>query len=107
MSGNLLSLFQSFLKDRKQRTVLNGQCFSWGNVLAGVPQGSILGPLLFLIYIIDLTVHLECNAKLFADDTSLFTIVQDPNAASEKINHDLALVGQWAHNWRMSFNPDP
>ena len=107
MSGKLLSFFQSFLKDRKQRTVLNGQCSSWGNVLAVVPQGSILGPLLFLIYINDLTAHLECNVKLLAVDTSLFTVVQDPNAASEKINHDLALVTQWARDWRMSFNPDP
>ena len=81
-------------------------CSSWGNVLAGVPQGSILGPLLFLIYINNLTAHLECNVKLFADDT-LFTVVQDPNAASEKINHDLELESQWAHNWRMSFNPHP
>ena len=107
MSGNLLSLFQSFLKERKQLTVLNGQRSAWGNVLAGVPQGSILGPLLFLIHINDLTAHLECNAKLFADDTSLFTVVQDPNAASEKINRDLALVSQWARDWRMSFKSDP
>ena len=70
-------------------------------------QGSIPGPLLFLIYIIDLTAHLECNVKLFADDTSLLTVVQDPNAAFGKINHDLALVSQWAHNWKISFNPDP
>ena len=83
------------------------QSGSWGNVLAGVPQGSILGPLLFLIYINDLAADLECNVKLFADDTSLFTVVHDPNAASEKINNDLALVSQWAHDWRMSFNPDP
>ena len=83
------------------------QSGSWGNVLAGVPQGSILGPLLFLIYINDLAADLECNVKLFADDTSLFTVVHDPNAASEKVNNDLALVSQWAHDWRMSFNPDP
>ena len=63
---------------RKQRTVLNGKSSSWGDISAGVPQGSILGPLFFLIYINDLTENLKCNAKLFADDTSLFTIAQDP-----------------------------
>ena len=54
----------------------------------------------------DLTAHLECNVKLFADDKSLFTVVQDPNAASENINHDFALVSQWAHHWKISFKPD-
>ena len=54
----------------------------------------MLGPLLFLIYINDLTADLESNVKLFAGDTLLFTVVYDPNAASEKVNHDLALVSQ-------------
>ena len=72
-----------------------------------MPQGSILGPLLFLVYINDLTANLKCNVKLFADDTSLFTIVHEPNVASEEMNHDLVLISQWAHDWRMSFNPDP
>ena len=107
VSGQLLSLIQSFLKDRKQRTVLNGQCSTWGDILAGVPQGSILGPLFFLVYINDLTVDLKCNVKLFADDTSLFTVVQEPNAAAEDMNHDLELISQWARDWKMSFNPDP
>ena len=65
VSGQFLSLVQSFLKDRKQRTVLNGQCSNWGDVLAGVPQGSILGPLFFLVYINDLTADLKCHVKLF------------------------------------------
>ena len=107
VSGQLLTLIESFLKDRKQRTVLNGQCSNWGNILAGVPQGSILGPLFFLVYINDLTADLKCNVKLFADDTSLFTVVRDPNAAANDMNHDLELIGQWAHDWKMSFNPDP
>ena len=106
VSGRFLALIISFLKDRKQRTVLNSQCSSWGDTTAGVPQGSTLGPLLFLVYINDLTTDLNCNVKLFADDTSLFTIVQDPYSASD-INHDLELLSRWAHNWRMSFNPDP
>ena len=107
VSGQLLTLIKSFLKDRKQRTVLNGQCCNWGNTLAGVSQGSILGPLFFLVYINDLTADLKCSVKFFADDTSLFTVVQDPNAAANDMNHDLELISQWAHDWKMSFNPDP
>ena len=107
VSGKLLSLIQSFLKDRKQRTVLNGKCSNWGDISAGVPQGSILGPLFFLVYINDLTADLKCNVKLFADDTSLFTVVREANEAASDMNHDLQLISQWAHDWRMSFNPDP
>ena len=90
--------------ERKQRTVLNGRCSSWGDTLAGVPQDSILGPLLFLVYINDLTTDLKCNVKLFADDKSLFTVVQDTYSAASDRNHDLELICRWAHNWRMSFN---
>ena len=103
VSGQLLPVLQS----SKQRTVLNRQCSNWGDILAGVPQGSILGPLLFLVYINDLTADLKCNVKLFADDTSLFTFVQQPYTAAEDLNHDLELISKWAHDWRMSFNPDP
>ena len=60
--------------NRKQRVVLNGQTSSWADVNAGVRQGSILGPLLFLIYVNDLAVGLSSNAKLFADDTSFFLL---------------------------------
>ena len=65
------------LKSRKQRVVLNGQYSSESDVRAGVPQGSILGPLLFLIYINDLPDGVQCNPKLFADDTSLFPTVHN------------------------------
>ena len=75
ISGNLLETLADFLKDRKQRVVLNGQNSSWANIEAGVPQGSIPGPLLFLIYINDLPDNLSTNVKLFADDTSLFSVV--------------------------------
>ena len=68
ISANLLSLLNSFLSNRFQRVVLNGQCSSWSSVLAGVLQGSILGPLLFLIYIKDLLENLQSTVKLFADD---------------------------------------
>ena len=72
ISGNLLSTLTDFLTFRKQRVVLNGQLSSWCNIESGVPQGSILGPLLFLIYINDLSEGLTTNAKLFADNVLLF-----------------------------------
>ena len=79
ISGNLLNLFRSFLNDRYQRVVINGQHSDWAPILAGVPQGSILGPLLFLIYINDLPDNLNSLVKLFAHDTSLFSMVMKWN----------------------------
>ena len=66
--GNYYGLIHSFLSDRHQRVVLNGQSSKWSHIKAGVPQGSILGPLLFLVYINDLPEGLTTSAKLFADD---------------------------------------
>ena len=68
IGGPLLKILTDFLKSRKQRVVLNGQHLSWSDVLTGIPQGSILGPLLFLICINDLSDVLQCFPKLFADD---------------------------------------
>ena len=96
ISGNLLELLADFLKDRKQRVVLNGQVSSWANVTAGVPQVSILGPLLFFIYINDLASGLSSNAKLFADDTSLFSVTHDINTSANKLNNDSAKINNWA-----------
>ena len=90
--GKLLETLTDFLKDRKQRVVLNGQTSSWANVEAGsikVPQGSILGPLPFLIYNNDLPDNLSTNVQLFADDTSVFSVVHDIAASSCNLNCDL------------------
>ena len=80
---------------------------SWGEIKAGVPQGSVLGPLLFLIYINDLEEGIESYVKFFADDTSLFSIVKDPQTSAANLQHDLNLITEWAYQWKMSFNPDP
>ena len=89
ISGNLLSLLTDFLRNRKQRVILNGQSSSWANINAGVLQGSILGPVLFLIYINDLSHNLQCNPKLFADGTWLCSTVQDPERTANNPNNDL------------------
>ena len=86
---------------------MNGKASEWGKDSAGVPQGSILGPLFFFVYINDLTDNFICNFKLFADDTSLFTNVYYPTQAASDMTHDLDMINNWAHRWRMSFNPDP
>ena len=106
ISGELHKLPENYLSGRLQRVVLNGQTSSWRPVLAGVPQGSILGPLLFLVYINDLPNGLKSNAKLLADDTSLFTIVTDKSESADVLNNDLLLISKWAYDWKMLFNPD-
>ena len=83
--------------------VLNGKCSDWKLVTAGVPQGSVLGPLFFLIYINDLVDDLSSEAKLFADDTSLFTIVYDEAIAADQLNCDLSIISHWAYQWKISF----
>ena len=103
----LPNLITGFLSNRKERVVLNGKCSSWTNIEAGVPEGSILGPLFFLLYINDLSDNLITNSKLFADDTSLFSIAHDPNATANDLNKDLRKINDWAYQWKMNFNPDP
>ena len=107
ISGELYSLLENYLSGRLQRVVLNGQMSTWQPVLAGVPQGSILGPLLFLVYINDLPNELKSHAKLFADDTSLFTIVKDKNESANILNKNLLSISKWVYDWKMLFNPDP
>ena len=88
----MLNLLRNYLTNRKQRVVLNGMESAWGTINAGVPQGSVLGPLLFLVYINDLEKDLKSSVKFFADDTSLFSIVHDPTITAEELNHDLHLI---------------
>ena len=88
ISGKLLLLLKDYLRSRKQRVVLNGQHSSWIDGNAGVPQGSVLGPLLSLVYINNLSNGLKSNPKLFADDTSLFSVIHDFNSAQIDLNED-------------------
>ena len=75
ISGHLLTLIESYLSECMQRVILNGKSSKWSRVMAGVPQGSVLGPLFIMIYINDLVDNISADVRLLADDTSLFTIV--------------------------------
>ena len=104
--GGLLDWFKNYLTDRLQRVVINGQLSEWLKILAGVPQGSVLGPLLFLIYIDDIIHTVEnCKIRLFADDTCLFLEVDNRENAANLINGDLANIANWSNQWLVNFSP--
>ena len=106
ISGRQLKWFVSYLENRKQRVVLPGGKSNWEYIHAGVPQGSILGPLLFLLYINDIVNEIGSNIRLFADDTSLFIIVENPYEAAMVLNSDLLKISRWANLWLVKFNPN-
>ena len=105
--GEMINILEDFLSNRKQRVVLNGQCSSWADIHAGVAQGSIFELLLFFIYINDLLNDIKSKCKLFADDTSLFSVVQDIDTSENDLNHDIEKLGEWTFQWKMKFNLDP
>ena len=105
ITGKLLDWFKNYLTDRQQRVVINGQHSNWASVLAGVPQGSVLGPLLFLIYINDITDEVESSeVRLFADDTILYIFIDNPVQSALALNSDLQKISKWADNWLIRFS---
>jgi len=91
-----------WLRDRKQKVVVDGEASSWAAVKSGVPQGSVLGPLLFIVYINDIDDGIENTLKKFADDTKLIEVGSDTQIDSVK--NDLIQVEKWAEKWQMQFN---
>ena len=104
ISASIVSWIESYLTNRYQRVVIHGQASSWLPIEAGVPQGSILGPLLFLVYINDLVDDLSCDVRLFADDTSLLEIVRNPTESARHLNRNLSYINNWGKQWRVIFN---
>ena len=106
LSRNILKILQDCLIDRRQRVLLNGKSSNWDMISAGVPQGSVLGSLLFLIYISDKVHYVKYHIKLLADDTSLFMTVRDVIEAAIDLSRDFAKISLWAWQWKMKFNAD-
>ena len=101
---NFYELLSSYLHKRKQIVVVEGHKSDILDIKAGVPQGSRLGPLLFLIYINDISDDIESDILIFADDTSLFVSGSDPAETSEILNRDLQKISSWAKKWKVKFN---
>ena len=103
--GDLLSWIENYLVGRKQKVIINGKESTIIEINAGVPQGSIIGPLFFLIFINDIVTDIGCSIKLFADDTTVYVIIEDINTAAENLNSDLNKVHTWSKKWLVNFNP--
>ncbi len=103
--GVLAEWIENWLTDRRQRVVVNGETSSWASVTSGVPQGSVLGPLLFIIYINDIDVGIVSRIAKFADDTKLGANASS-NDKIEELHSDLIKIGEWSERWQMPFNLD-
>ena len=101
--GKILTWIESFLTSRKQRVVIKGLKSSWKSILSGVPQGSVLGPILFLIYINDIVDNLNCTAYLFADDMKIFSGIRDHSDA-DKLQTDINTVARWTDKSLLKLN---
>ena len=105
IKGDVLNLFTSYLSQRRAVTTIEGKQSTQLPVNAGVPQGSRLGPLLFLIYINDIVANLESMPFIFADDTTLIATGSSTYETTNILNRDLARISNWAHKWKITFNP--
>ena len=105
VESSCYTLFESYLSNRFQCTVVDGVKSELKELKAGVPQGSKLGPILWLLYVNDIVNGIESEILLFADDTCIFASGFDPAETAIILNKDLELINNWATKWKVSFNP--
>ena len=103
MGNSIINWIEQWLTDRRQRVVVDGEVSSWKSVLSGVPQGSVLGPILFLVYINDLEEGVTGNILKFADDTKLFTKTKEIGD-KQNLQDDIDKLVKWSEKWQMLFN---
>ena len=103
IGGKLLAWVKAFLTDREQRVHLRGQYSPWCRVLSGVPQGNVLGPVLFLIYINDIVMNINSTIKVFADDAKIYRAMKSQNDV-DVLQGDLNQLTNWSRKWLLKFN---
>ena len=102
--SKLLNWIDAFLSNRLQRVVINSEFSQWAKVKSGVPQGSVLGPVLFLCYINDLPDGVKSELRLFADDTKLFSTINNITDCLD-LQNDLDALCEWSTKWKLNFHP--
>jgi hypothetical protein len=103
INGKLLKWIEDFLSNRRQRVSVNGSLSHWLEVLSGIPQGSVLGPILFILYVNDLPGVVESIAMMFADDTKVYRPVNNQEDHT-RLQSDLDNLLVWADKWQLQFN---
>ena len=104
IGGGLLEWMKDYLNEREMRTVIKkNDCSSWLKVMSGVPQGSVLGPIMFLVYVNDLIDGIDSHINLFADDAKLMRRVQDVDDCM-MLQRDTEKISDWSKTWQMEFN---
>ena len=103
IEGRILTRIEAFLTDRRQRVVVNDSRSSWADVTSGIPQGSVLGPMLFIIYINDMPTSVLSSIYLFADDAKVYRNISS-NDDTPTPQHDLQQLEKWSERWQLRFN---
>ena len=103
IQGKIHDWLRDFLNSRRQQVVIQGETSSWAPVGSGVPQGSVLGPIMFLMFINDIPEAMSCVTRLFADDTKLYSIVGNEDD-KQRLQDDIFEANKWANTWQMLFN---
>ena len=106
IGSKLLNWLRHFLTCRKQRVVVRGTFADWALVISGTPQGTILGPILFLSYINDIVDSVSSNIKIFADDTKIYRELRNPSLVEQYLETNLNNLGKWAKKWQLYFNEE-
>ena len=103
IGGPLKAWIKDFLLDKKQRVVVNSKLSSWSLVLIGIPQGSVLGPIIFVIFINDLPDQIRNTVKIFSGDSQIFRALHEPEDYSY-LQDDLDRLVEWSQLWQLHFN---